>query len=351
MTLEISSVTGKSTIGGIDQPIIGQRRIEHEIRLREGEVNLLGGILENSEQTSLSGFPLLAKIPILKYFFGQEQKTVSENEIVFALIPHIVRAQDLSDLNNQPVEVGTANAIELRRATPPPPPASTALPPPQQQPAGPGFAAPPAQPQSAAPAAQQASPQVVPQASAPQTNNPIAPSNPAGTNPAGPPASNPPASNPPPEGAAKAQQPPGTLQAGSAVLSFEPATVNATANSTFVVNVSMSNAANVFSVPSMISYDPKLMQLVNVSNGGFLGKDGQPVALVHRDDPKSGTIQVTATRPPSSGGVNGQGPVFTLTFMAKAAGQGTLSIVRSGARDPAMQPIPVAGGQAMVNVK
>jgi len=348
MTLEISSVTGKSTIGGIDQPIIGQRRIEHEIRLREGEVNLLGGILENSEQTSLTGYPLLAKIPILKYFFGQEQKTVSENEIVFALIPHIVRAQDLSDLNNQPVEVGTANAIELRRATPPPP---TTLPPPQQQPAEPGFSAPPAQPQSAAPTTPQASSQVVPQASSPQTNAPIAPSNPAGTNPAGPPASNPPASSPPPQGAAQAQQPPGTLQAGSAVLSFEPATVSATANSTFVVNVSMSNAQNVFSVPSLISYDPKLMQLVNVSNGGFLGKDGQPVALVHRDDPKSGTIQVTATRPPSSGGVNGQGPVFTLTFMAKSAGQGTLTILRSGARDPAMQPIPVAGGQAMVNVK
>jgi general secretion pathway protein D len=146
-------------------------------------------------------------------------------------------------------------------------------------------------------------------------------------------------------------QPQGTLQAGNAVLSFEPASTNQAVNATFVVNVSMANAANVYSVPSQVSYDPKILQLVNVSNGGFLGKDGQPVALVHRDDASTGTLQVTATRPPGSGGISGQGPVFSLTFMAKAPGQATISVSRAGARDPSMQAIPVAGGQAMITVK
>jgi general secretion pathway protein D len=135
------------------------------------------------------------------------------------------------------------------------------------------------------------------------------------------------------------------------VLSFEPAALNQAVNSTFVVNLSVSNASNMYSVPSQVSYDPKVLQLVNVSNGGFLGKDGQPVALVHRDDPVSGTLQITATRPPGSGGVSGQGPVFTLTFMAKSPGQATISVSRAGARDPSMQAIPVAGGQAMITVK
>ncbi len=49
MALEISSVTGQESIGGITQPMIGQRRIEHETRLADGEVNLLGGILEDTE--------------------------------------------------------------------------------------------------------------------------------------------------------------------------------------------------------------------------------------------------------------------------------------------------------------
>ena len=116
LVMEISNVTGQANIGGIQQPIIGQRKIEHEIRLREGEVNLLGGIMENSDQVSINGWPFLAKIPIFRYLFSQENKQSSENEIVFALVPHIVRGQDLSELNNQSVDVGTATGIELRRS-------------------------------------------------------------------------------------------------------------------------------------------------------------------------------------------------------------------------------------------
>jgi general secretion pathway protein D len=307
LTMEISSVTGNSNIGGINQPIIGQRRIEHEIRLKDGEVNLLGGILENSEQQSLNGYPWVSKIPILKYFFAQEQKQLSENEIVFAIIPHIVRGQDISKLNNQAVDVGTANVIELRRA-------STSQ-----------------------------SPQAAPQQPAPPTVAPPSGMAPQQQNPTG----------VAPTGAAQNQeeQAQGTLQAGNAVLSFEPASFNQPVNSSFIVNVSLGNAQNVYSVPAQITYDPKLLQLVNVSNGGFLGKDGQPVALVHRDDPASGTLQITATRPPGSGGVSGQGPVFSLTFVAKAPGQGTINITQAGARTPSMQAIPVVGGQAMVTVK
>src|SRR5271169_2694720 len=90
VAMDISSVTGQSNIGGISQPIIGQRKIEHEIRLQEGEVNILGGILEDQQTRSLSGIPGLSQIPILKYLFSQTNTDHSTNEIVFALIPHII---------------------------------------------------------------------------------------------------------------------------------------------------------------------------------------------------------------------------------------------------------------------
>ncbi len=366
LTLEISSVTGQSSIGGISQPVIGQRRIEHEIRLKEGEVNLLGGILEESDQQSLNGWPFLSKIPILKYLFAQDSKTRSENEIVFALIPHIVRGQDLTDLNNQGVDVGTAAGVELRRNSAPATP-TTASPGPQssnqtpttQVPAGAATAA--TQNATSQGGAQNTvvqqpvSPVLNAPAAASQQNSVIPPPPGSATPSAATPSSAAPSPAPPSPGmpapSAAATPAAGSLAAGSAVLSFEPATVNQPVNSTFVVNVSLTNAQNVYSMPSQISYDPKVISLVNVSNGGFLGKDGQPVALVHRDDPASGTIMVTATRPPGSGGVNGQGPVFSLTFMAKAPGQTTISISRAAARDPGMQLIPVAGAQAMVTVK
>src|SRR3974390_2128384 len=92
MTLEISSVTGTQNIGGISQPTIGQRRVDLESRLMDGEVNLVGGILEDTESKSLSGYPGLLKLPVLKYLFAQEDRQRQENEIIFAIMPHIVRA-------------------------------------------------------------------------------------------------------------------------------------------------------------------------------------------------------------------------------------------------------------------
>ncbi|MGB2601999.1 MAG: type II and III secretion system protein, partial [Candidatus Sulfotelmatobacter sp.] len=74
ITMEISSVVGQSSIGGISQPIIGQKKIEHEIRLKDGESSLIGGILDDSQTRSLSGIPGLAQIPILRYLFGQVQQ-------------------------------------------------------------------------------------------------------------------------------------------------------------------------------------------------------------------------------------------------------------------------------------
>jgi general secretion pathway protein D len=288
--MDISSVTSQSNIGGISQPVIGQRKIEHEIRLKEGEVNILGGILENQDIRSLNGIPGLAQIPILKYLFAQSNVEHKENEIVFALIPHVIRARDVTELNEKALEVGTASAIELRRAS-------------QAPPAAPGS--------EAAPAA--------PPASAPQT----------------------PAPNPPPPPAA----------AGAASFVFDPASVTQPVGATFAVNVLLRGAQNVHSVPLQVSYDPKVLQVVNVSNGGLLSQDGQPVALVHRDDDTTGALQVTATRPPGANGVSGQGSVITLTFLTKGSGQSALTISKGGARDPAMQAMPVAGAVATVTVQ
>jgi len=299
IVLEISSVTGNTNIGGIQQPIIGQRRVEHEIRLKEGEISLMGGMLEDQQINNINGWPFLSKIPGLRYLFSTEDKETHTTETVFALIPRIVRMQDIRAENLQPISVGTANAVDLRRVS--------ALMPPMQP---------------AAPAGM-----------------------PAATPPSTPPGGGAPAPNLPP-----ATAPQGNMSTGSGIMSFEPATINQQVGSTFMVNLSLGGAANVFSVPVEVSYDHNVLQLLNVSDGGSLGKDGQPVTLVHREDPTSGNLQITATRPPGSGGVSAQGPVFTLTFAAKAPGNSQLVITRGTARDPNMQLIPLAGSQAMVTV-
>ena len=138
---------------------------------------------------------------------------------------------------------------------------------------------------------------------------------------------------------------------GPASFLFDPPTVQATKGGTFAVNLLISGAQNVYSVPVQLNYDPKMLQLINVSNGGFLSQDGQAVALVHREDETVGQSQITATRPPGAGGVSGQGAVVTMTFQAKASGQTPLTITRGGARDPGLQAITVNGAQAAVTVQ
>ena len=140
ISMDISSVTGTSSIGGIDQPIIGRKTIEHEIRLKDGEVSLLGGMLEDQQTRSVSGIPGLSQIPILKYLFSQTQTDHSENEIVFVLIPHIVREPDFDAASVKAIDVGTANSIQLRRISPlvlpttvPPAPAPAPAAPPTTQ--------------------------------------------------------------------------------------------------------------------------------------------------------------------------------------------------------------------------
>ncbi|MGC1475203.1 MAG: cohesin domain-containing protein, partial [Terriglobales bacterium] len=150
---------------------------------------------------------------------------------------------------------------------------------------------------------------------------------------------------------AQRQAPPNQAGASSGTFLFDPPSMNQTKGATFTVNVMLSGGQNVYSVPVQLNYDPNQLQLVNVSNGGFLSQDGQAVALVHRDDPLTGTLQVTATRPPGAGGVSGQGAVVTLTFMAKGTGQSALTITRGGARDPAMQPIAMSGAQAAITIQ
>jgi len=314
ITVDVSAVTSQVNIGGIQQPVIGQRKIEHEIRLREGEVSLMGGILEDQDIKNWAGIPGLGQIPFLRWIFASQHTEKKQNEVVFALIPHIVRGPEFTALNEKALDVGTGTSIELRRKI-----------------ETPGGGA----PQGA----------VFPPRTAPPQPQPVSVAQ----------AQNPPVAAPAPQAAIP--QPPAqpasvpATPTGSISFTFDPPTLSQATGSTFPLNIALTGGQDVFSVPLQISYDSKLLQLVNVSNGSFLSQGSQPVALVHRDDSEAGMLQVTATRPPSSGGVSGQGTVVTLTFVAKAPGQATVAITRPGAKNSNGQIIPASGGQASVTVR
>jgi general secretion pathway protein D len=279
LKIEVSSQAGTVNLGGINEPIIKNDSTEETIRLKEGEASILGGILTKSDNRSLSGTPGLAELPILKYIFGSETREVQDDEIVFLVIPHVVRAAQISPLNTRQIDTGTTNTIELRRI---------------QAPATP--------PQPATPAGQ-ADGQAVPGLTAPQA-----------------------AAN----AVTQMQQQANAGAPVSLQLVAPPAPEKV--GGSFQVAVNLSGGQDVFSVPMQIQYDNSKLSLINVDLGNFLGKDGQTVALVHRDD--NGNVTISASRPPGVAGVSGAGSVLVLTFQAKAAGDASVAITRPVGANP-----------------
>jgi len=114
--IEVSTQSGSVTISGVTEPIIAQNIVDQVIRLREGEASILGGIQESQDQVSWSGIPGLSSIPILRYLFGSKDHTITDTELVFLVVPHIVRTQTLDLANLRTVDTGEGTSVDLRHA-------------------------------------------------------------------------------------------------------------------------------------------------------------------------------------------------------------------------------------------
>ena len=317
LSVEVSTESGSVSIEGVTEPIIGQRSDKSVIQLKDGEPCLLAGILSKQDNYSNSGTPGLSDIPLIKYLFGSINKEISDDEIVFILVPHIVRESVLTRLNTRAIDTGTNTDYQLRRA-----PVEEQLP----ESSSPASSA----PSSNTTAANAANAMVQ------QFRQQAMPPKPGGNAPAG-----------ATTGAAVSSPP--------VMLAVMPANSTQTVGSTFRASVELSNARDIFSIPLEIQFDPKLLQLVNVDSGGLLGDDGQPIALVHRDE-GNGHVTVSASRPPGTNGVNGigvnhEGQVCIFTFKALAAGDSNITLVKVGAKNSLQVSLPTVGSQAVVHVK
>jgi general secretion pathway protein D len=328
MKIEVSSQTGSVTISGVTEPIIGQNVSEQVIQLKEGEPSILAGIITKQDNKNASGTPGLGEIPFFKYFFATQNKETIQNEVIFVLIPHIVRESIISRLNTRAIDTGTGQQIELHReaaqlgADTPDPRFSQGV--------RPGVA----QPTSAANAAS---------AMVNQLKQQAAPLQPGAT----PPAQTPPATAPATTPAAVPAQTPAGPPVSFTVV---PPTANQSVGSTFQVAVTLGGGQDIYSVPLQLQFNPAVLELVNVDAGDFLSRDGQAVAIVHRDE-GNGLVTISTSRPPGAKGVSGQGNVCTLTFKATAAGDSNLSLVKVGARNSTQSTLPAVGSQAVVHVK
>jgi general secretion pathway protein D len=291
LKVEVSSHTGDQTIGGITQPIISQRVIEDDIRLKEGEVNVLGGLRQRTDTKALNGWPGLAKLPLLHYLFSDTKTDAQEDEVLIVLTPRIVRMPDWTKANLRTMFSGTETNVQVRRES-----------------------------EIRVPAQQ------------PQTNL-----NSATAAAAGPAAPSPPTNSP---------------QAGqTAKIRFEPQALSLKAGQTATIGVVVENVNDLYSIPMLLQYNPAVISVEEIQHGGFLSGGTQEIAIVQRVDKEHGQAIISATRQPNTPGVSGNGTLIGVVIKALTPGSSNLSIVQVNAKDSQQRLIPMVTSEATLQVQ
>jgi general secretion pathway protein D len=331
IVLEISNITGQVNLGGINEPVIGQRKVTCDLRMKEGEVGLLGGLINQEDDTTVTGIPGLSSIPLLGKLFSGNSVNHNRDELMIILIPHILRRPEITTENLRSIAVGNATVIQLQHAPKPQPVA----------PEAPPAAAP--DENNAAAAAPKVATQPVATPPPPVAVVPAAPAGPM------PPATAPPLPAglaPPPTGGAAAAANQAAL---SAKLHFDRPAIDAAQGSPVIMSVLIDGGSDVSSAPMQIEYDSKVLRLNEAVAGTLLSADGQQPVFAKNIMNEKGQASIQLSRPPGAAGVTAPvGTLVTLTFQPVAPGRTTVSIPNLVVRNS--QGAPVASGSPQVTV-
>jgi type II secretory pathway component GspD/PulD (secretin) len=268
LTIENSTLGQDVNVAGQNLPSFGSREVNTRIRLRDGESNLLAGLLREDERRSMRGIPGLTRIPILNRLFGGEDSLVSQTDIVMLLTPRIVRTHELTVDDVGPIFIGTSQNMELSA------PPSSIIPP----------SAPPAEV--------------------------VAPT---------------------PDGAA-AEPVPGAPDAGAdgEVLLSLPAVDFVAGGGPYTAPITLSGADRVGALSLTLTYNPSVLRVRGIQEGTFMRAGGVDAAFTPQLDATAGRIDIAAVRPGDTSGAAGTGMVAAVLFEAIAPGPIDLRITGMG---------------------
>jgi general secretion pathway protein D len=373
MSLESSALGPSISVAGQEVPSFSSRKVTTTLRLREGESNLLAGLLRDDQRKILTGFPGLINVPVLRSLFGQTNDEVTQSDIVMLLTPRIIRTHELTAEDLAPIFIGTQQNVGL--GGPPPlitPPAGGAEQP--QVPAtgatgtnAPTVAGRPGEqlPPVAAPAGAQNPNPPVPAGGAtrPGIQPPQPATPPAGTVPplpvpppgTGVPATNPPAGVTPPRDPNApvpiAPGPPGTTATPVQIIVTPPAGGEfRVAGGPYLTPLSINNASRVATISLTVTFNPAVVRVRNVQEGTFMRQGGTTVSFTPKIDNAAGRVDISVTRTADQIGASGGGLIGSLFF--DAVGTGSSMIQVSGiATAPDGAPIQMQFSPVTVTVR
>ena len=276
LKLEVSSIVDKTAF----QPVIGKRTVETVVRVKSGETVMLAGLLKNTERTSLNGIKGLADLPILKQLFSNTSKEVKQTDIMMTITPHIVRGPNIVEEDLMPYSVGS----EVESNFPPQ-----------------GFL----------------NHKNINHAEE-KKENPVKKEKPLKM-------------SSPKE---KNQQKENSLNQVSgmpAIVSFSPKRTVKQAGNSFSVTVFATNFKDIDNVDLVITFDPKVLKVLNVMDGGFMKQDGVDASFVPVWDNRNGKIAITIDRRGGEKGRSGTGILANILFQAVTPGKTILKVEPSSA--------------------
>ena len=329
--VEISNVRDFVDIGGISQPVIGQRTIQHDIRVQEGEASVIGGLNQSQIFKTRAGVPFLGEIPVIGKLFSDEDVQRSESEILLVLIPHIVRMPGIEQSNLRTIASGTDQKFELRYA--------------QQgngQPAlgvDPDHA--PAVPSGQAPSRDPAvAPQPEPEPAEQQPSDDVAQSAPTADAP------EPQPGRTEDPGSAEVSTPQGPR------LSLEPEMAVIPVDQRVTLSLVVGDAVELASMPLRIQYDREKLRLVGIERGPFLaGDDASDIIFSRSIRHANGLAAVNISRFPGAGGADGEGVLVTLTFEGLAPGAAQFRVTANAPRDASNRTLDVEPLETEITVE
>ena len=346
LIVENSTLGQDINIAGQNLPSFGSRKVQTRLRLRDGESNLLAGLLREEERRSLRGIPGLLRLPVLRSLLASNDSDIKQTDIVMLLTPRIVRTQELTFQDVSPIFIGSQQSLGLGGPPPliaAPAPADVA----PGVPLAPGGAVPVPTPVVPIPGApnvgQPGAPgpggvPVVPPGSSQipgTTTVPAAPAQPEATAPVVP-APGVPAGGAPPVAI------PSTPGSGQIILS-PPGPEFLVGAGPYTVPVSIVGASQISSVTLTLTFNPSALRVRAVQEGSFMRTGGIAATFTQQVDATTGRIDIAIVRTGDQTGVAGTGLLAAVVFDAVGGGAANLAVT-GAATAPRGTPVTLQFG-------
>ncbi len=263
VTLEVDiKIKSLGGTGYADIPIITTKEVKNVIRLKDGETNLLAGLLKDEERKTMRGIAGIKNLPIIGSLFSNTDQTIQQTEVILTITPYIIRPFKVSKQDTEPIWVNLYST-----------------------------------PSSASAGGVRMPDQGLQDEEMRRARMKIL---------------------------QERQQ--ASSQTGTNVIDLNPRNFEVPQNREFRISVNLRSQEEIYNMSLNLSFDSSVLNLKQVAAGGFVRQEGMDSSFLQNIDNSSGACTIAFSSPDITKGVKGTGGIATLVFEAKGKGESQVMI-------------------------